>query len=974
MSAKKSKNRKGPGGYNPKKQPTLRKRTLYDRIIEPIDSDNFFLRNLWFFAAFIVPAAIMYVLFAKADVMPYGTNQILATDGWHQYYPFFADFHRKLQNGDSLLWSWSSGGGVNYLSVISYYLGSPLNMLSVFVPVEKLGEFFMVITCAKIGFASLFFAQFLRIVFKKRDIGVFAFGIMYASCGYIAGYYWNTIWLDTLAIFPLVVAGAVCVLRDGRFRLYVITLALAILTNYYIGLFVCVFIVFVSIIYCIVEFTSFKDLWVKFFKMLGFSLMGIAITAMIALPAFFALQSTQSSIEPGTTYSNTPPKGIQIYVGTIQEDDGTLYDPKNPDAPKRTDDPSAKAVIKGVTSAFGDILPNAINFVDPNVKQGKLPNIYCGIAVFVLAIIYFTCSKISLKEKICAGSLCLIFFLSFIIKWLDFMWHGFHFPNMIPYRYSFLLSFTILTMAYRVLMNLDSIKLVHVVVSAGLVFILFSSMISRFGYDLQKDTSLAEKHGAEFVEKITKIANYAPILIAVIVVMWVLMHSLEVVPKSAVSILIVLICIGECYASLYFGVNKVGVTTAESYPLGKDNTLEIVEKINELEEDSNDIVRSEVIKYHTLNDNALIGTNGISMFSSMVNSDITAYMGSIGLSGYVASSRYTYQETSPVLNMMLSVKYLITPNYNRHTDKVHTTEIYSVNDAKLLKNKYYLPIGFMVNEDMLKYRYDEYEAGYKEDYLKKNVTNTYIPDPFERETDAYYPNPFDAQNRLFSYATGDSRNVYDEITEREKPDNNTFKFTVPYDGTAFVFFSSKYDTSVTVRGLSHNVKDPYIINAGQFKKGETVTVSVGSGYIYCADVHCAMLNETVFTDGYNKFRQGAITITENKGTKIEGRVRAQEDGLFYTSISYDPGWKAYVDGEEVEITPISDAQIAFKVPEGDHTITLKYVPKGFVMGIVLSVLGILLFIAMIIWTYKREWLSKLSFAKTKAEKTELIEE
>lgn len=983
MSAKSSRNKKKNKGYVPNTGQTLKKRTWLDKIIEPIDSDNFFLRNLWSILAFLLPAVIMYVLFAKHDVMPYGEYQILATDGWHQYYPFLADFHRKLQNGNSLLWSWSSGGGVNFLAVISYYLGSPLNLLSVFVPADHLSEFLTITTCLKFGFASLFFAQFLRIVFKKRDISVFAFGIMYASCGYMAGYYWNTIWLDTLAIFPLVVAGAVCLLRDKKFRLYVISLALAILTNYYIGLFVCIFIVLVSIAYCIVEFVDFKDLMKKFFRMLGFSMLAIAITAMISLPAFHGLQTTQSSIEPGTTYSNTPPQGIQIYIGSIQEEDGTVYDPKNPDTPGKTDKPSFKAVAKGMYEAFSTMLPNTINMVDPNLKGGKLPNIYCGVATLVLAVIYFTCNKIKVREKICAGVVCLIFFLSFIIKWLDFMWHGFHFPNMIPYRYSFLLSFVLLTMAFRVMMNLEVIRLHHIMISAALVLGLFGCMIDKFGYDIKNDTTMLEQKGQEFIDKITNISIYGSIAIAIVVIMWVLMQSLQVVPKQAVSVLVAIICIIESCISLYYGVEKTGVTTTTSYPLGKYNTLALVDKVNELEANNEEIVRTEVIKYHTLNDNALIGTNGISMFSSMVNSDVTAYMGSIGLSGYVASSRYTYQETSPVTNMLLSVKYLISPNYNRFTDKVHNTEIYSSNDAKLLRNNYYLPIGFMVNEEMLNYRYDmlEKDVTYHSKYLQENCVNAYVPNPFERVADAYYPNPFDAQNELFRMATGIKDNVYTEIKDREKPDNNTLKFTAPKDGTALVYFSSKYDKNVKITAnggiITYNVKDPYIINAGNVKEGETITVSVSSGYMYCADVHCAMLNEDIFVQGYNKLKSGALKTTKSSDTLIEGTVNAQQDGLFYTSISYDAGWKAYVDGKRVEVTPVSDAQVAFKVPKGQHEIKLKYTPKGFVLGTILTISALLIFVALILWTEKKLWLQQMffeKFAKKSKEQNQTVSE
>ena len=32
---------------------------------------------------------------------------------------------------------------------------------------------------------------------------------------------------------------------------------------------------------------------------------------------------------------------------------------------------------------------------------------------------------------------------------LNYIWHGFHFPNMLPYRFSFLFSFALLTVGYR---------------------------------------------------------------------------------------------------------------------------------------------------------------------------------------------------------------------------------------------------------------------------------------------------------------------------------------------------------------------------------------------------------------------------------------------------------------------------------------------------------------------------------------------
>ena len=91
--------------------------------------------------AFLVPFALMFIAFAVAQVSPFGRNQILVTDLWHQYYPFLVDYQDKLTSGGSLLWTWKSGGGTNYLALMAYYLASPLNFFSVLVPPERLREF-----------------------------------------------------------------------------------------------------------------------------------------------------------------------------------------------------------------------------------------------------------------------------------------------------------------------------------------------------------------------------------------------------------------------------------------------------------------------------------------------------------------------------------------------------------------------------------------------------------------------------------------------------------------------------------------------------------------------------------------------------------------------------------------------------------------------------------------------------------------
>ena len=198
-----------------------------------------------------IPMVILGLCFVLQDVHPFGDRQILVTDFWHQYYPFLKLLHEKLQSGASLLYTWESGLGSNGLSMMAYYAASPLNLLTLLVPDDYLRDAVTFEVLLKIGFAGLFFAMFLKGTFHRNDFSLCLFSMMYALCSYILGYYWNIIWLDTVALLPLVMLGLVFLVRDGKYRLYIIALALSLFSNYYIGLFTCIFAVIAYLCLCV---------------------------------------------------------------------------------------------------------------------------------------------------------------------------------------------------------------------------------------------------------------------------------------------------------------------------------------------------------------------------------------------------------------------------------------------------------------------------------------------------------------------------------------------------------------------------------------------------------------------------------------------------------------------------------------------------------------------------------------------------
>ena len=969
------------------------------------------LSGLYIFLAFLVPFSFMFIAFAVAKVSPFGNNQILVTDLWHQYYPFLVDFQDKLKHGGSLLWTWKSGGGTNYLALMAYYLASPLNFLSVFVPAQYLREFLYVITCVKIGLAGMFFSLFLKLTFKRRDISIAAFGVMYALCAFIMGYYWNIIWLDTIALLPLVIAGTFALLRYGRFRLYVITLALSILANYYIGLFTCVFVLLVSIGYTIVEFKGLKDTLIKFVRMAVCSVIGIMISAVLTLPAYFALGHTQST-------GNAFPTGFSINIGSTAD-------------------------FGGVLEGIGKTISNSVAFVEPTAKEG-LPNIYCGVFTIFFALLFFFCSKIKARERIVCGSMLFFFMISFIIRQLDYVWHGFHFPNMLPHRFSFLYSFVLIYMAFRVFMHIDSIRPVSVI-SAICCFAVYLGVASKYytsgGATLSAlftssdpeaspvdPVALSAFFGAlpaawvllySFRERLSRImtailsavigiasavfviieadAFYAPfrqndpeadstgftvimivVMLLITVAIFCALASKSMNPESKtvqaaygsvpmgrlilenrtlkgiIAFILFAVALVEGVFSSAIGVKTVSVTDGSYYPLGTTDTLSMVDKIKALEKDNTDLYRAEVNKYYSLNDNALIGVNGISMFNSMVNSRTTDFMEKFGLCGWIASNRFTYQESSPFTNMMLNLKYIIAP-YGAYLDKTHNVELARSGSVNLMQNQYYLPQGFMVDDDLLSY----------------NIANLSATEPI------------DNQNEFFRLATGLDGNIYEELepteltgsggatltltssgryTYNSDSSSGTYDIscTAPRDGIAVAYYETYYSDNVACKvndseAISYYAKRPFIMMIGNVSAGDKVTCSTSVSDSSTGTINCriAMFNEDLFLKAREKFSRSTLRASEVTDDTIRGNIDVAEDGLFYTSISYVEGWQAFVDGEEVEITPVGDALLAFKLSKGAHIIELRYTPEGFKVGLIATLLGILLFAALIILTWRK---------------------
>jgi len=358
----------------------------------------------------LIPFIILGVAFALNNVYPFGDRQILVTDYWHQYFPFLSDHWHRLRNGNSFLWSWSSGGGHDYLAHFAYYLSSPFNFLIALFPHEYLREVLMVFLMIKIGLSGLFMSFFLSATLKKHDILLPAFSSFYALCAFTLGYYWNLMWFDTIALLPLVMLGVYSLVREGKYRLYIGSLALAILSNFYIGMFVCIFVAIMFFVQSYVAKLSWRVFFKRMFTIGIASIIALGISAVILMASLDALRNS--------------------YRAESAFPDFRFID------------------------SFPSVLGNFIAFTPPTSLTG-LPNLYSGLLSVILIPVFLLSKKISFREKIAYLALLIFMILSVNINTLDFIWNGFTVTNMLPFRFSFIASFIVVVIAYKAISLID---------------------------------------------------------------------------------------------------------------------------------------------------------------------------------------------------------------------------------------------------------------------------------------------------------------------------------------------------------------------------------------------------------------------------------------------------------------------------------------------------------------------------------------
>ena len=881
----------------------------------------------YIYAAFFLSSLIFAGVCAGRGIWPFGGESVLRVDLYHQYAPYLEEFRSRVLSGQSLIYSWETGLGKDFLSQTAYYTTSPLYLLVFLFPRSMISETIALLMLLKIGFCAAFFTYYLREHFHRNDLSILIFGLMYAFCAFVTCYYWNIMWLDTVALFPLAALGTERLVRENRIVFYYLCLTLTMIVNFYLAFLVCVMITLYFAVTVICSFSLRKEV-LSVLKVTG---RFILVSLLSAVSSLIILAPVAAALS-GTEVSSTAFPGFEIYPGVWQL----------------------------ISAHFLGARPAVL------ARNEDMPNIYTGVLTISMLPLYYSSRRVRRKEKTAYSLLLFFMLLCSVIKPLDYLIHGLHFPANLPHRFTFIYSFILLILAYRGFEELrtasdrngeeerEDISLWAVYIGAALN--IFAILLYEF-YIL--------KH-ADKVDRVLSNGDLVLNIVLLIVYACLITFRHRASGKRAGRLFILalfLLAVFETSYSMY--QNMYDTSSRDAYIANLDDTDDALSYMKDQEGDN--FFRTEFRRFTMINGGSFYHYNGFSQFSSLAPGGISKLMGELGTAA--TGNSYRYYDPTPLINAMFDIRYVM--NRDGEFPKAPLEYKYTFDrqfdSVWVYRNDRALPLLFMVDDDILDWNTEDSQPfEVQNDFIKKaaGVTDGMfeIMEPVSLATENIIVNG-DGEKNDFSYTLEDKNDlsripsVHAEFISEK--DQYIYLYVDAGNAIRFVYKtgSVKEDRELSA-GRS-------LIDIGHVAKGESITVDfelTRHGEFektYRPDgnvkLFAAAYNDAAFQEAYDILKKGGLSITDFEDTRIEGTAEPEKDGIMFTSIPYMPGWSVTVDGEKVQTIGLGGGGlIGFYVTAGSHNVVLEYHSPFMVLAAAGSAAGAALFILYCFWREKRK--------------------
>lgn len=834
-------------------------------------------------AAFLIPVLMLCVVYALHGIYPFGDNTVMTGDAKYQFVDYLSYLKSIVFGNNDFNYSFSKNLGGNMRGFSAYYYMSMLNFITLMFPSEFIPAAQALVLAVTAGLCSLNFCIFISSLYEVRFANLI-FSIAYAFMGFMAAYFQLSMYFTCLAILPLIILGLFRLVSDsGHFVLYMITLFVAVLSNYYMGFMICIFCLLMFVYKILLEIEHAADIK-KFGKtILTFicsSLLAVGMSAFNLLPALLSLEDEKNNFSLGI-YRTFPLSQIfsKLYVGSF----------------------------KG------------------NLSMG-LPNIYCGIFAAFLLVMYLLNGKISKKERILSA-----IFISFLIINLNFnplnvIWHGLNQPIGFPYRYSYLLSFLFIYLSYRGFTEYDENREKIKIISIYTIFVLYSVFL------------IAVKNETVGIREII-ITAAALTIYAVLFTL--LNKKTENVQRILACILV--ISAAELSFNIYDAMDNLELSSLSEY---REYVNEMGETVNELKQEDSGFYRVEKDVRRTHNDAMQFDYAGLSHFSSSEKKDKMAFLGKLGLRNNGNWAFYAEPSTM-FLDCFLGVKHFIsqfhtTPNNYTKIIADNTYKGYLNEDALPI---IFAGDSEINNIDYRNFGENPFEFQQAvADSLLGRETGIFVPAEvvnvnmvnlveIDEGTHKHYEKTDESSDGYINYSV----KVEDIMNNSENPANLFAYFDAPGFQNVTLY---RYDTDM---GPYFDVYRWNIVNLETHTVGDTYEISLhpAADSMDISGVYFYYENRDAVREFSKNILSNPGSLNKVTSSHLQGNIYiGSNDQCAVLSIPYDEAWSIKVDGKRIKPQIAAGMLLSFDAGAGDHEIDMRYIPKGAYAGLLLSIIAV----------------------------------
>lgn len=545
--------------------------------------------------SWLIPGFIFTLSMALIGAAPFGDDTILLRDSVGQYLDFISYFKSVLRGENDLLYTFSKALGGDFISLASYYLLSPFNLLFLLSTSENIPLFYTAVVILKLSAcgASFYWSLQKRSGVKYTHL---LFSTAYALMAYNVLYQWNLMWLDGVMILPLVGLGVESIWEKKSSLLYILSLGYALVTNFYIGYMLCI----ASVLFCLARFLIFEGTFLDRCKVMGrylfASIIGGLSGAWVWLPAFLSIRQGRSQFDSSIFSFSLNFKPWQLAGKLVAGSGG------------------------------------------PEQLASGLPHIFCGTTVLVLAILFFFSKKVSAKTRIAAFIPILAVAGSFFFRFTDVAWHGFS-PNIsFNYRYAFILSYLLIMLAQHVLTN----KLTDSIpgrIAAGV------SLACVYIYLLYRQYDYVHLLGILLGISILVLTIWTGSLL-----------KKSALVRALICIIGILELGTNCYLLLDGVVGEVWTLKMSQW---SDETPQVSQAVTYVLEQDPGFYRMEKTFQRSHNDAMFFAYNGLSYFGSAERAFVPGFMEKMGFRNHYGIWTYYNTGSTAAVDSFLGVKYLL---------------------------------------------------------------------------------------------------------------------------------------------------------------------------------------------------------------------------------------------------------------------------------------------------------------------------